>query len=535
MTASPESHLAGPADPEHDLTATYALDPAYVRALTSRIVSTSGETVATSSPLTGQPLASIPQSGDSDIDEAFRRARVAQRAWANTSVRLREATLLRLHDLVLQRQDEIMDVIVWETGKARRHAFEEVLHIALTARYYGRASHSLLASQGVTGVFPGLTQVRVNRLPKGIVGMIAPWNYPFSLSLCDGLAALAAGNAVVTKPDSQTMLTALLGAQLLEEAGFPTDLWKVVAGPGSRVGTAIIDQADYVSFTGSTATGRKIASQCGERLIGCSLELGGKNPILILRDADVSRAVEGAIRATYSSAGQLCMSTERMYVADQIYDRFVPEFVAKVAAMDLRDPMQWSCEMGSLTSQAQLDTVTKHVEDAVSRGARVLCGGKARPDLGPFVFEPTVLEGVTPGMTCFGEETFGPVISIYRFHDEAEAVERANATDYGLNASVFSRDVERARAVANKIRAGSVNINEAYGATFASLAAPMGGMGESGLGRRQGPEGIWRFTESQAVAAQRLLRFSPQFGLSQERYAKVMTSSLRLMKKLGAK
>ena len=347
---------------------------------------------------------------------------------------------------MLDRQDEIIDLIVWESGKARKHAFDEPLHIALTARYYARTAHQHLDTQRKLGVVPGLTRVEVNRVPKGVVGIISPWNYPFTMALCDGLPALLAGNAVVAKPDAQTMLSALLAAELLEEAGFPKDLWQVVAGPGSQVGTSIIQRADYICFTGSTATGKIVAKQCAERLIGCSLELGGKNPILVLRDADLEKAAEGAVRASFSNAGQLCVSMERMFVADQVYDRFVERFVARTQAMTLGATLDWGNDMGSLISQDQLDTVVAHVDDAVAKGARVLTGGRARPDLGPFFYEPTILEGVTPEMTCFGHETFGPVISLYRFHDEADAVARANAGEYGLNASIYSQDGARARA-----------------------------------------------------------------------------------------
>jgi succinate-semialdehyde dehydrogenase/glutarate-semialdehyde dehydrogenase len=434
---------------------------------------------------------------------------------------------------VLDRQDEIIDLIQLESGKARKHAFDEPMHIALTCRYYARTAQQHLGTQRKLGVVPGLTRVEVNRVPKGVVGIISPWNYPFTMALCDGLPALLAGNAVVTKPDSQTMLTALFGAQLLEEAGFPKDLWQVVAGPGSKVGTSIIGKADYICFTGSTATGKRVAAGCAERLIGCSLELGGKNPLLVLRDADIERAAEGAVRASFSNAGQLCVSTERLFVADQVYDRFVERFVARTQAMTLGATLEWGTDMGSLISQDQLDTVTRHVEDAVAKGARVLTGGRARPDLGPYFYEPTILEGVTPEMVCFGEETFGPVISVYRFHDEGEAVARANDGEYGLNASIYTRDGARGRELARLVKCGTVNINEAFGATFASIDSPMGGMRESGMGRRQGAEGIHRYTESQSVATQRLLRFAPVLGMSDEQYAGVMTANLRLMKKLG--
>jgi succinate-semialdehyde dehydrogenase/glutarate-semialdehyde dehydrogenase len=522
----------GPADPEHDPTAAYALEPEDVAVLTRRVRAT-GSTVEVRSPLDNAPLAHIPQSTPGDLDDAFARARRAQAQWSRTSLDERSRILLRLHDLVLDRQDEIMDLICLESGKARKHAFDEPIHIALTARYYARTAHQHLDSSRRLGVVPGLTRVEVNRVPKGVVGIVSPWNYPFTMALCDGLPALLAGNAVVIKPDAQTMLTALLAAQLLVEAGFPEDLWQVVAGPGSEVGPGIIARADYVCFTGSTATGKQVAAGCADRLIGCSLELGGKNPLLVLRDAAVERAAEGAVRASFSNAGQLCVSTERLFVADQVYDRFVERLVARTQAMSLGASLDWGLDMGSLISQQQLDTVEAHVQDAVDKGARVLTGGRARPDLGPFVHEPTVLEGVSPEMTCFGQETFGPVISLYRFSDEADAIARANDGEYGLNASIWSQDGARARAIARLIKCGTVNINEAFGATFASIDSPMGGMRQSGLGRRQGSEGILRYTESQSVATQRLVRFAPMLGMSDETYAKVMTAQLRFLNKIG--
>ena len=522
-------------DPDHDPTASYALDPARVRQLTGLVRSTSGESKRSVSPVNGQPLGDIPQSSEDDVAEAFRRARKAQQAWARTSFEERAAAMMRLHDLVLDRQEEILDLTCWESGKARKHAYEELVHVALTARYYARTAREHLTTRRVPGLVPALTQVEVNRVPKGVVGIIAPWNYPFTLALCDGLAAVMAGNAVVSKPDSQTPLTALIGVELMREAGVPDDVWQVVAGRGSVVGTAIIERADYISFTGSTETGKTIAQQCGERLIGCSLELGGKNPILVLRDADLDRAAEGAARGAFSNAGQLCVSMERMYVADQVYDRFLQKLVDRTNAMSLGAGLEWGIDMGSLISQDQLDTVRRHVDEAKQKGARVLTGGRHRPDLAPYFYEPTVLEGTTPEMACFGEESFGPVISVYRFHDENEAIERSNDGEYGLNASIYSRDTRRARELAKRIKCGTVNINEPFGATFGSIAAPMGGMRESGMGRRQGAEGIWRYTETQSVAVQRVMRIAPMLGMSDETYAKVMTAGVRMMSKLGRK
>lgn len=522
----------GPRDPEHDATASYALDREYVAALTRRVVSTTGETMATHSPLRGEPLGHVPVSSDADVAEAFRIAAEAQRAWARTDPEERAETLLRLHDLVLRRRDEILDLICWESGKARKDAFDELAHVALTARYYGRTGPRLLASRRARGAIPLLTRAEINRSPVGVVGIIAPWNYPFEIALIDGLAALMAGNAVVIKPDDKTMLSALRGAQVLEEAGFPAGLWNVVAGDGPRVGGAIVAHADYVCFTGSVATGRTIAAGCAERLIGCSLELGGKNPMLVLRDADVERAAEGAVRAAFSNAGQLCLSIERLYVADQVYDRFLARFVARTEALTLGTSLEWGVDVGSLVSAEHLAAVQRHVDDAVARGAEVLAGGRARPDLGPHVFEPTILAGVTPAMECFAGETFGPVVSVYRFIDEAEAVARACESEHGLNAAVYSRDVRRARAIARRLRCGSVNINEAYGATMGSLDLPMGGMRSSGIGRRQGAEGLWRFTEPQAIASQRLLPIAPVAGLGDATYARAVVAMSRSLRRL---
>lgn len=536
MTASPSTSgplTDGPHDPEHHPAASYALDPAYVAALTARIATTSGRVTDHVSPLSSQPLGQIPQSDVADVEQAFVRARAAQRAWELVPVVERQNILLRLHDVILARREEICELICLESGKARKDAFLEVAHLALTARYYGRTSAMHLRTHRVPGMFPVLTHVEVNRIPKGVVGIISPWNYPFTLALCDGIPALAAGNAVVAKPDQQTILTGLLGLDLLEEAGVPKDLWQVVSGAGADVGTPMMAAADYVCFTGSTKTGKLIAKQAAERLIGCSLELGGKNAMLVLRDAAVERAAEGAVRGSFSNSGQLCISMERIFVADQVYDRFVDRFVARTQALTLGATTGWEVDMGTLISQQQLDAVQAHVADAVAKGATVLTGGRARPDLGPYYYEPTVLEGVTPDMECFGTETFGPLVSLYRFTDESDAVARTNDGAYGLNASIYSQDGSRARAMAKRVKAGTVNINEPYGASFGSLAAPMGGMRESGLGRRQGAEGILRYTETQSVGTQRGVAIAPPFGLSEEKYASVMTASLKLLKKMG--
>jgi len=521
-----------PADPELDPTASYATDSAVIRRL-SGLLCASGEPTTTYAPSTGQPVAPLPTSTTDDVAHATRVARRAQRAWQRTTPVERAEIMYRYHDLVLDHRHELCDLVQLESGKARKQAFEEVVHVALTARYYARKAAELLAPQARLGLFPLLTKAEQRYVPKGVVGVISPWNYPLSMAVADGLPAIVAGNAVVHKPDGQTPMTALRAIELMHEAGLPADLWQLVNGPGPVVGTAIIQAVDYVCFTGSTRTGRLVARQAGERLIGCSLELGGKNPMLVLRDADVARAAEGAVRACFNSAGQLCVSMERMYVADQVYDAFVAAFVDRVNRMRLSAGTGWDVDMGPLISATQLETVTRHVEDAKAHGAVVLTGGRARPDLGPLFYEPTVLEGVTPQMECFDNETFGPVVALYRFSDENEAIQRANEGEYGLNASVWTRDTRRGRAIAAHLVAGTVNVNEAYGATFGSIDTPMGGMRASGLGRRQGVEGIRRYQNSQAVATQRLLPLAASHGISDQSYAELMTSALRLLKKLG--
>jgi succinate-semialdehyde dehydrogenase/glutarate-semialdehyde dehydrogenase len=521
-----------PADPELDPTASWATDQSVVRRLTGLLRATAG-TRTTYAPATGQPVAELPLSSADDVVAAVRSARRTQRSWKQTALADRAAILLRYHDLILDHRHELVDLVVLESGKARKQAFEEVAHVALTARYYGRRAAELLGPQRRLGMFPVLTRAEQRFVPKGVVGIISPWNYPLSMAMSDGLPAVLAGNTVVLKPDSQTPLTALRAIELLHEAGLPREAWQAVNGDGPTVGGAIIQNVDYVCFTGSTKTGRLVAKQAGERLIGCSLELGGKNPMLVLRDADVHRAAEGAIRACFNSGGQLCVSMERLYVADQIYDAFVTAFIDRVKKLKLSAGTGWDVDMGSLISKAQLETVTRHVEDARSKGAVVLAGGRARPDLGPLFYEPTVLSGVTPEMECFDHETFGPVVSLYRFSDESEAIERANEGEYGLNASVWTRDGRRGRAVAAQLVAGTVNVNEGYAATFGSIDTPMGGMRASGLGRRQGVEGIRRYVDPQAIATQRLLPIAASHGVSDQTYAEVMTTALRVLKKLG--
>jgi succinate-semialdehyde dehydrogenase/glutarate-semialdehyde dehydrogenase len=502
-----------------------------LRRLAGRVQSSSSaEPMQIEQPFTGKPLGTVPKSDPDDVRAAIARAREAQKSWAKTSFAERKAILLRYHDLVLGAKEELLDLLQVESGKARRAAFEEVLDVAITARYYANTAEKHLKPRRRRGALPFLTAAYEYSHPLGVVGIIAPWNYPFTLAISDAIAALAAGNGVVLKPDGQTPFIALRGAELLEEAGLPEGLLQIVTGAGSELGPGLIEGTDFIMFTGSTATGRKVAEQAGRELKGASMELGGKNAMLVLEDADLGRAVEGAERALFSNAGQLCISIERLFVHESVADEFTQKLVERVGNMKLGTELDFGASMGSLASQQQLDTVREHVDDAVSKGAEVLAGGRARPDIGPYFYEPTILDGVTAPMTVCTEETFGPVVSVYRFTTEDEAVEHANSTPYGLNSSVWTKDARRGRDVAARLRTGTVNINEGYAPAYGSVQSPMGGMKDSGLGRRHGSEGILKYTEAQTVAHQRLLPMAPSLGMDDEKYAAFMSRSLRLMK-----
>lgn len=492
--------------------------------------SSRGSSAEVRAPFTGATLHELPHSTVEDVATAAARARIAQLGWHQAGFAHRKRVLLKAHDLLLQRKELLLDALQSETGKTRGQAFEEVFQAATVTRYYAVSSRRTLAARRRRSAIPTVIQTRVRYKPKGLVGVITPWNYPLSLAAMDVIPALAAGNAVLQKADDQGALSILALRHVFIDAGVPADVWPIVAGSGATVGNAVNDECDYVCFTGSTPTGTSVGVRAAEALRGASLELGGKNPMLVLDDVNPVSAARAATYACFSSLGQLCVSIERIYVLRPVAEAFTAEFVARTKTLVQGGAFDYSTDVGSLTLPSQLEHVTAHVTDAVAKGATVLAGGAPRPDLGPLFFEPTVLTSVTPEMECSGNETFGPVVAITVVDSVEEAVLAANDSPFGLNASVFTGSRRRGRQVAALLDTGSVNINEGYRASFSSLDAPMGGVKKSGLGRRNGPEGLLRFVDAQTVAEATGLLTLPRFGAEFTKLTGVMILLLRSLK-----
>jgi len=503
------------------------------RGLADGVTLTAGATefIDVEEPFTGEIVGEIPACTERDVETAVARAREAQTRWAERPVAERADVVLDYHDRLLDEGAALLDLVQLETGKARRHAHEELLDVAANCRHYANRAEEYLAPERRAGALPLATRTETRRHPVGVVGIISPWNYPLNLAISDAIPALLAGNAVVLKPDEHTPYAVLRAVELLHEAGLPPDLCQVVTGHGETVGPALIDRVDYVGFTGSTATGRRVAARAGRNLVDCSLELGGKNPALVLPGADLDAAVEGLVHGCLANAGQLCLSIERIYVHEAVHDAFLDAFVDAVSAVDLGAGYGWDVELGSLISAEHLAAVERHVDDARDRDATVHTGGSARPDVAPYAYEPTVLTGVTEDMAVAREETFGPVVSVHAVDSVDEAVARANDSDYGLNASVWAGSEERGIEVAERIECGTVNVDDPYGAAYGSLDAPMGGMKESGIGRRHGAEGIHKYTEAQTVAAQRV-PLTPPDRVPYRLYAGLLTRTMRALKRI---
>jgi succinate-semialdehyde dehydrogenase/glutarate-semialdehyde dehydrogenase len=496
------------------------IERAAVADLVRDLTATSGDTARVLAPFTGELLHDLPLSTPDDVTEATAAARVAQAAWWQAGDAHRRRVLLSAHDILIERRDELLDAVQTETGKTRGQAFEEVFNAANSTRYNALSARRVLKGGRRRGGIPFVFSPRVHYTPKGVIGVITPWNYPLALAVMDIAAALAAGNGVVQKADNQGVISILTARRAFIDAGLPAALWAVVAGEGSVIGNAVVDAGDYVVFTGSTATGRRVAERAGARLTGASMELGGKNAVIVLDDVDPVTAAAAVANACFTASGQLCVSMERVYVLKGVADAFLPALAERVRSMVIGPAFDYSTDVGSLATAQQLENVMAHIDDAKKKGVTVLAGGNARPDIGPYFVEPTV----------FTDVTFGPVVSVQVVDSEDAAVIASNATDYGLNGAVFSRSRARARRVAMRLNAGSVNVNEGYRSSFGSVDAPQGGVKQSGLGRRNGPEGLLRFVESHTVADNTGLLQLPTTGREWSKMVGPMLLLLRTLK-----
>jgi acyl-CoA reductase-like NAD-dependent aldehyde dehydrogenase len=466
---------------------------------------TSSKEIRVENPATGELVASVPRIEPDAVAGLVARARAAQPTWEALGFEGRAKVLRRGQKWVVDNADRLARTIVSETGKAYDDALiAEIGYVAGAFGFWAKHAPSFLADEKVRTSSPFLLGRRlvVRYRPLGVIGVIGPWNYPLTNSFGDCIPALAAGNAAVLKPSQSTPLTSLLMAEALRECGLPDDVYLVAAG-GGTVGEALIDEVDMVMFTGSTETGKKVLERAARTLTPVSLELGGKDPMIVLADADLERAANSAVYASMQNGGQTCVSIERVYVEAPIYDEFVDRVARKVSALRQGVPDgPGSVDVGAITFAPQLDVISRHVEDARKAGARVLVGGRASVDGGRF-YAPTVLADVDHSMSCMTEETFGPTVAIMRVSDADEAVRLANDSPYGLAASVFGKDVARAEQVARRVEAGAVCVNDAQLNYFA-LELPMGGWKASGMGSRHGAPGIRKYCRQQSLLITRL-------------------------------
>jgi succinate-semialdehyde dehydrogenase/glutarate-semialdehyde dehydrogenase len=503
----------------------------FLESLVARVPSTSGGTWKLTEVYSGEVLVELPQSTAEDIEAAYAAAREAQQEWSTWPLRKRLRVFKKAHTLLVDNAQTTADLIQAESGKNRRMAIEETCDPPMVISHYLKRAPKLLATAKRGGPVPVVSTSTEIRQPKGVVGIIAPWNFPFATGLSDAIPALMAGNGIVLKPDNKTALSPLYGISLLEQAGLPKGLFQVVCGEGPDVGPTLIDNANYVMFTGSTATGRFVGERAGRNLIGCCLELGGKNPMIVMPDADVDEVVQGALFGVFGNTGQICMHIERIYLPDALYGPFREKFVAAAEGLRMGASYDFGPELGSLVSVDHRDRVAAHVEDAVVKGATIVTGGKPRPDIGPAFYEPTILEGVTQDMLAGSCETFGPVVALHRYSTVDEAVDLANDTDYGLNASVWGTDLKAAEAVARRIESGNVNVNDSLAAAYASKGTPSGGVKQSGVGARHGDQGLLKYTDVQNLAVLKKQVMGARPGQDYDAYVKQMLTSLKVMRK----
>ena len=484
------------------------------------------------SPACGELLASVPVLDSAAVAGLAARARAAQPQWAALSFDARAKVLSRLQRWLLEHADRVIETIVSETGKSWDDA--QLLELGYTVSalsFWAHRGEGYIAEERSFVRSPLVAGRRVvtRYAPRGLVGVIGPWNYPLLNSFGDAIPALAAGNAVLLKPSELTPLTSLMVAEALRECGLPDDVFAVATGAGETA-EALIDLVDFVMFTGSTATGRKVAVRAAAKLTPFSLELGGKDALVVLEGAQLERAANVAVFYGMMNAGQSCVSIERVYAQASIYDELLEKIVAKVGALRVGAPDgPGSVDVGAITAPRQLEIIEAHVADAIARGARVAVGGHRAGASGQF-FEPTVLVDVDHTMRCMMEETFGPTLPVMRISDAEEAVALVNDSPMGLGAAVFAADSERGEALARRLDVGAVCVNDAV-VNYLALQAPMGGHKQSGIGVRHGPDGIRKYCTTQTIllSPRLMLAREPQFYPSTKFSAKLVRRLLNTL------
>ena len=482
-------------------------------------------------PATGQEIGRIPNLSPDEVAELVGRARAAQPAWEARGFAGRARVMLEFRRWFVENRDRVLTTIVEESGKAREDAlFNELFYTADSLGFWAKKAEKYLRDERIRGHSPLLfgKKLVLRHRPVGVVGVIGPWNYPLTNNFGDAIPALMAGNSVVLKPSSVTPFTSLLMAEGLEAAGMPEDVFNVLTGSGGA-GAALVDNVDMVMFTGSTEVGRKVGAQAGERLIPCALELGGKDPMIVLEDADLERAANAAVTYSFGNGGQTCIAVERVYVHEDVHDEFVDKVVQKTRKLRQGVPGgAGSIDVGAVTFADQLDVLQRHVADAREKGADVLVGGGTGPGPGRF-FEPTVLKDVDHSMEIMTEETFGPVLPIMKVRDADEAVRLANDSPYGLDSSVWSGDVARGERVARRVEAGATCVNDAL-VNYLALEVPFGGAKDSGLGARHGTNGIRKYTRTHSLLVTRFgLKRDPNFLPYRKGNTKLMERALVLL------
>ncbi len=483
-------------------------------------------TIPVENPATGALLSTIPIVGAAELERLAATAREAQPQWAAIGFEARARVMRRAQKWILDSAERVLDTVVSETGKTYEDAqLADLGYTSVALGFWAKQAGRYLADERVPSWNNPLTagkKLVLRYEPHGLVGVIGPWNYPIVNAFGDCIPALMAGNAVILKPSEVTPLSSLLMAEMLRECGLPDGVFAVATGDGST-GQALIEQVDCVMFTGSTRTGKAVMKAAAERLVPCYLELGGNDPMVVCADADVDRAANAASFYSMNNAGQVCISVERCYVEAPVYDEFVAKVTETVRGLRQGASTEpGSVDVGAVIFPPQLDIVEDHVRDAVDKGARVLTGGHGHSERGRF-YEPTVLVDVDHTMKIMREETFGPTLPIMKIASAEEGIRLANDSDYGLQASVWTKDLGRGEQLARRMQAGSVCVNDVQ-ANYLALNLPMGGWKTSGIGTRHGANGIRKYCKTQSLL---VTRFGPKRDIWMFPYSRRSTMFLR--------